>query len=177
KIVSFLNDIWISDTGLLKEYTINYASRFYDAINRDLFSFLSVMFYEIHMFRTGHLLRSTKENFLALLRDEFDKSSLTWKVLWDWTMAFPWQPALYTGLFSTEFCLWIENGAIIGRWFCMVPPRQTMGHNQMDRGCSCACLMVQIFGSSTIVKGSIEVKKGIEKGNLVLVSQIDKGKL
>ncbi|MBA0556176.1 hypothetical protein Golob_026301, partial [Gossypium lobatum] len=38
-------------------------------------------------------------------------------------------------------------------------------------------LMVEIFGSSTIVKGSIEVKKGIEKGNLVLVSQIDKGKL
>lgn len=38
-------------------------------------------------------------------------------------------------------------------------------------------LMVQIFGSSTIAKGLIEVKKGNEKGNLVLVSQIEKGKL
>nr|KJB30168.1 hypothetical protein B456_005G131900 [Gossypium raimondii] len=116
---------------------------------------------------------------LALLMEQFDKSSLTWKVLWDWTMAFPWQPALYTGLFSTELCLWIEipsmcEGASFA-WFLLGERWGTT--KWIGVALVLGNLMVQIFGSSTIVKGSIEVKKGIEKGNLVLVSQIDKGKL
>ncbi|KAG4158484.1 hypothetical protein ERO13_D02G122150v2 [Gossypium hirsutum] len=147
------------------------------------------------MFRTGHFLRSTKENLFALLRDEicvvalflrlwvFDKSSLTWKVLWDWTMAFPWQPALYTGLFSIELCLWIEIPTMceVFAWFLLGERWGTTKWIGVALVLGCmivgGSLMVQIFGSSTIVKGSIEVKKGIEKGNLVLVSQIDKGKL
>lgn len=36
-------------------------------------------------------------------------------------------------------------------------------------------LMVQIFGSST-PKGSIEVERGNQKGNMLLVSEVDKGK-
>ena len=36
--------------------------------------------------------------------------------------------------------------------------------------------MVQIFGSST-PKGSIEVERGNQKGNLLLVSEMNKGKL
>ncbi|XWS60863.1 hypothetical protein CRYUN_Cryun07bG0074100 [Craigia yunnanensis] len=102
----------------------------------DLLSFLSAIFFGIHMLRTEHLSRSTKEeNFLALLGYEvcvvalfstlwfviggwfdgiqyFDKSSLTWELLWDWMVAFPWVPALYTGIFSTGLCLWIEIAAM-----------------------------------------------------------------
>lgn len=40
--------------------------------------------------------------------EDFDKSSLTWELLWDWMVSFPWVPALYTGIFSTGLCLWIE---------------------------------------------------------------------
>lgn len=37
-----------------------------------------------------------------------DPSSWTWTMFWDWMVAFPWIPALYTGIFSTGLCLWIE---------------------------------------------------------------------
>jgi hypothetical protein len=29
-------------------------------------------------------------------------------MLWNWIVTFPWIPALYTGIFSTGFCLWVE---------------------------------------------------------------------
>ena len=32
----------------------------------------------------------------------------TWSMIWVWIAAFPWIPALYTGVFSTGLCLWIE---------------------------------------------------------------------
>lgn len=38
----------------------------------------------------------------------WDPSSLTWTMFWDWMAAFPWIPAMYTGIFSTGLCLWIE---------------------------------------------------------------------
>lgn len=37
-----------------------------------------------------------------------DQASWTWAVLWDSMVAFPWIPALYTGVFSTGLCLWLE---------------------------------------------------------------------
>ena len=37
-----------------------------------------------------------------------DQASWTWAVLWDSMDAFPWIPALYTGVFSTGLCLWLE---------------------------------------------------------------------
>ncbi|KAH9794691.1 Integral membrane protein DUF6 containing protein [Citrus sinensis] len=41
-----------------------------------------------------------------------DPSSWTWTMFWDWMVAFPWIPALYTGIFSTGLCLWIEMAAM-----------------------------------------------------------------
>ncbi|XVF50467.1 hypothetical protein PTKIN_Ptkin04bG0103600 [Pterospermum kingtungense] len=180
----------------------------------DLLSFLSAIFFGIHMLRTEHISRTTKEeNFLALLGyevcavalfstlwvvigiEDFDKSSLTWELLWDWMVAFPWIPALYTGMFSTGLCLWIEIAAmrevsatetaiIYGMeplwgagfaWFLLGERWGTTGWigAALLLGGS---LVVQIFGSST-PKGSIEVERGNQKGNLLLVSEIDKGKL
>ncbi|XVF09469.1 hypothetical protein REPUB_Repub07fG0095400 [Reevesia pubescens] len=185
----------------------------------DLLSFLSAIFFGIHMLRTGHLSRSTKkENFLALLGYEvsvvalfstlwvviggwfdgvqdFDKSSLTWEPLWDWMVAFPWVPALYTGIFSTGLCLWIEIAAmhevsatetaiIYGMeplwgagfaWFLLGERWGTTGWigAALVLGGS---LLVQIFGSSA-PKGSIEVERGNQKDNLLLVSEMNKGKL
>ncbi|KAG8651634.1 hypothetical protein MANES_06G007150v8 [Manihot esculenta] len=79
-------------------------------------------------FRTEHFSRTTKkENFFLLLGYEIlykflkklhdwiaeqDLSPWTWTVMWDWIVAFPWIPALYTGAFSTELCLWVEIAAM-----------------------------------------------------------------
>ncbi|OMO71500.1 Tubulin [Corchorus capsularis] len=185
----------------------------------DLLSFLSAIFFGIHMLRTEHLSRSTKqENFLALLGYEvcvvalfstlwvviggwFDgiqdveKSSLTWELLWDWMVAFPWLPALYTGIFSTGLCLWIELAAmrevsatetalIYGMeplwgagfaWFLLGERWGATGWigAALVLGGS---LMVQILGSSS-PKGSIESERRNQQGNLLLVSEIEKGKL
>ncbi|KAK6249793.1 hypothetical protein SCA6_003798 [Theobroma cacao] len=185
----------------------------------DLLSFLSAIFFGIHMLRTEHLSRSTKEeNFLALLgyevgvvalfstlwvviggwfdgTQDFDKSSWTWELLWDWMVAFPWVPALYTGIFSTGLCLWIEIAAmrevsatetaiIYGMepvwgaafaWFLLGERWGTTGWigAAFVLGGS---LIVQIFGSSA-TKGSVEVERGNRKGNLLLVSEVDKVKL
>ncbi|XVE58857.1 hypothetical protein DITRI_Ditri04bG0202700 [Diplodiscus trichospermus] len=186
----------------------------------DLLSFLSAIFFGIHMLRTEHLSRSTKEeNFLALLGyqicvvalfstlwvviggwfdgiQDFDRSSLTWELLWDWMVTFPWVPALYTGIFSTALCLWIEIAAmrdvsatetaiIYGMeplwgagfaWFLLGERWGTTGWigAALVLGGS---LMVQIVGSST-PKGSIDGERGNQKGNnLLLVSEMDKAKI
>ncbi|XP_059454145.1 uncharacterized protein LOC132184508 isoform X2 [Corylus avellana] len=102
----------------------------------DLLNFLSAIFFGIHMLRTEHISRSTKkEKFLPLLGYEvcvvallstiwasvgalfdpvhgFIQSSWTWTDLQDWIVAFPWIPALYTGVFSTGLCLWVEIAAM-----------------------------------------------------------------
>lgn len=88
------------------------------------------------MLRTEHISRSTaKENFLPLLGYEVcvvaissalwyilgtwfgdveggNPSSWTWTMFWDWMVVFPWIPALYTGVFSTGLCLWVEIAAM-----------------------------------------------------------------
>ncbi|XP_058183529.1 uncharacterized protein LOC131301324 [Rhododendron vialii] len=102
----------------------------------DLLNFLSAIFFGIHMLRTEHISRSTdKENFLPLLGYEVcvvaglstlwyvlaawfgdvqgsNPSSWTWTMFWDWMAVFPWIPALYTGIFSTGLCLWVEIAAM-----------------------------------------------------------------
>ncbi|XP_073144620.1 uncharacterized protein [Henckelia pumila] len=103
----------------------------------DLLNFLSAVFFGIHMLRTEHISRKTKrENFLPLLGYEvctvallsiiwyfiegwfgngFQKSSpLSWTMasVFDYILEFPWIPALYTGIFSTGLCLWIEMAAM-----------------------------------------------------------------
>lgn len=99
----------------------------------DLLTFLSAIFFGIHLLRTGHISRTTnKEKFLALLGYEvsvvavlstmwyavgglFDSSQdyeVSLAVLWDWMLVFPWIPALYTGLFSTGLCMWAEMNAM-----------------------------------------------------------------
>ncbi|GFS34402.1 hypothetical protein Acr_00g0033840 [Actinidia rufa] len=102
----------------------------------DLLNFLSAVFFGIHMVRTEHISRSTdKENFLPLLgyevcvvaisstlwyllggwfsgTQESSPSSWTWTLFWDWMVAFPWIPALYTGMLSTGLCLWVEFAAM-----------------------------------------------------------------
>ncbi|GMY18288.1 putative transporter [Fagus crenata] len=102
----------------------------------DLLNLLSAVFFGVHMLRTEHISRSTKrENFLALLgyevcvialssiiwyfiggcfggMQEFRELSWTWTMLWNWMVTFPWIPALYTGVFSTGLCLWIEMAAM-----------------------------------------------------------------
>ncbi|KAM3319963.1 hypothetical protein P3S67_007163 [Capsicum chacoense] len=102
----------------------------------DLLNFLSALFFGVHMLRTEHISRSTnKENFIPLLGYEMlvvalistlwyfiggsffgtralNPSDLTWSTFWSSTLSFPWIPALYTGLFSTGLCLWIEMAAM-----------------------------------------------------------------
>ncbi|MFS7959459.1 putative EamA domain-containing protein [Helianthus anomalus] len=98
----------------------------------DLFNFLSALFFGIHMLRTEHISRKTdKANFLPVLGYEVcvvALSSIIWHLIGrvidgnleyhpsSWTsemfvneiMKFPWIPALYTGVFTTGLCLWIE---------------------------------------------------------------------
>ncbi|KAH6801778.1 hypothetical protein C2S51_033224 [Perilla frutescens var. frutescens] len=98
----------------------------------DLFNFLSAIFFGIHTLRTEHISRTTrKENLLALLGYEVavvaalstlwclmgsnlvgiqENDGISWT--WDWIFAFPWIPALYTGVFSTGLCLWGEIAAL-----------------------------------------------------------------
>ncbi|KAJ8547003.1 hypothetical protein K7X08_004454 [Anisodus acutangulus] len=102
----------------------------------DLLNFLSALFFGVHMLRTEHISRSTsKEDFISLLGYEmlvvalvstlwyfiggslFGTQSLslsdwTWSTFWSSTLSFPWIPALYTGLFSTGLCLWIEMASM-----------------------------------------------------------------
>ncbi|KAL8035010.1 hypothetical protein ABFX02_12G069200 [Erythranthe guttata] len=103
----------------------------------DLLNFLSAVSFGIHMLRTEHISRSTKrENVLALLGYEVcvvallstvwyfvegcfgggilesNPFSWTWATVLDWISSFPWLPALYTGIFSTGLCLWVEMSAM-----------------------------------------------------------------
>lgn len=103
----------------------------------DLLNFLSAVFFGIHMLRTEHISRSTiKENYLPLLGyeictvallstiwysmetwfgggiQESNISSWTWATCWHLIATFPWIPALYTGIFSTSLCLWVEIAAM-----------------------------------------------------------------
>lgn len=102
----------------------------------DLLNFLSAVFFGVHMLRTEHIARSTnKKDFVSLLGYEVcvvalcstiwyfvggcsdgiqacDPSSWTWTMVWHWMVTFPWIPALYTGVFSTGLCLWIEMAAM-----------------------------------------------------------------
>lgn len=102
----------------------------------DLLNFLSALFFGVHMLRTEHIARRTKkEKFLPLLGyevcvvavlsttwylvggwsgglQECDPSLWTFTKFWDWMIAFPWIPALYTGIFSSGLCLWGEMAAM-----------------------------------------------------------------
>ncbi|XP_057445450.1 uncharacterized protein LOC130737651 isoform X2 [Lotus japonicus] len=102
----------------------------------DLLNILSAVFFGIHMLRTEHTSRSiSKERYLPLLGYEICMVALfsaiwcligsstdgaqhplpsfwTWSMLRDWMVGFPWIPAIYTGIFSTGFCLWIEMSAM-----------------------------------------------------------------
>ncbi|XP_039127318.1 uncharacterized protein LOC120263469 isoform X2 [Dioscorea cayenensis subsp. rotundata] len=100
----------------------------------DALNLLSAMSFAIHMLRTEQISRSTKkEKFLPLLGYEvcvvafsstiwfFFKGvfanlnqlrSWTRMLSWDWMTSFPWLSALYTGIFSTGFCLWAEFAAM-----------------------------------------------------------------
>ncbi|KAL8471041.1 hypothetical protein ACS0TY_033565 [Phlomoides rotata] len=103
----------------------------------DLLNFLSAVSFGIHMLRTEHISRSTKrENLLPLLGYEIcivallstvwyftggwlggsihesNPFSWTWGTILDWMSSFPWVPALYTGIFSTGLCLWVEMSAM-----------------------------------------------------------------
>ncbi|CAJ1932435.1 unnamed protein product [Sphenostylis stenocarpa] len=102
----------------------------------DLLNFLSAVFFGIHMLRTEHISRSiSKKKFLPLLGYEICMvvlfsviwyllggymngsqhpfpSSWTMKMLRDWMIGFPWIPAIYTGIFSTGICLWVEMTAM-----------------------------------------------------------------
>ncbi|KAJ0545321.1 putative Bet v I/Major latex protein [Helianthus annuus] len=100
----------------------------------DLFNLLSALSFGIHTLRTEHISRKTdKANFLPVVGYEvfiIALSSIIWYLIGglidgnleyrprpsSWAsemfvkeiMKFPWIPALYTGVFSTGLCLWIE---------------------------------------------------------------------
>ncbi|KAL6175304.1 hypothetical protein ACLB2K_051945 [Fragaria x ananassa] len=103
----------------------------------DLLNLLSAVFFGVHMLRTEHISRNTKrENFFPMLGYEIcvvaslstiwyligawsggglhdlNLSLWTWDMLWEWMVVFPWIPALYTGIFSTVLCLWVEMAAM-----------------------------------------------------------------
>ena len=70
---------------------------------------------------------------------DFDKSYLTWELLWDWMMAFPWLPALYTGIFSTGLCLWIE---VFSRELIQV---ESTNKNELQKSLSFAAQIIPDF--------------------------------
>eukprot|EP01018_Ginkgo_biloba_P028470 Gb_08975 [translate_table: standard] len=102
----------------------------------DFWSILSALFFGIHMLRTEHYSRlMKKDKFLALLgyeifvialfsaiwyclrNDIFDVplmslEDIDWMGTWEKIVALPWLPILYTGIFSTGFCLWAELAAM-----------------------------------------------------------------
>ncbi|KAJ4848888.1 hypothetical protein Tsubulata_042587 [Turnera subulata] len=102
----------------------------------DLLNFLSAVFFGVHMLRTEHISRNTKQrNLLPILgyqvcviaisstmwyfvrgclsgNQASQQSYWTWTMVWHWVATFPWIPALYTGVFSTALCLWIEMTAM-----------------------------------------------------------------
>ncbi|KAL2546174.1 uncharacterized protein Fot_15407 [Forsythia ovata] len=183
----------------------------------DLLSFLSAVFFGIHMLRTEHISRSTsKENFLPLLGYEIctvsllstvwysmetwfgggihesNISSWTWATCWHSIATFPWIPALYTGIFSTGLCLWVEIAAM-----CDVSATETaiiyglepvwgagfawllLGERWGVSGWVGAALViggsltVQIFGASS--DSTIEYKRSNTKSNDLLISDEQNG--
>lgn len=102
----------------------------------DLLNFLSAVFFGVHMLRTEQISRSiNKKDFLPVLGYEvcvvavfsmiwyffggwfggtlkLNPSSWTWEAFLDSVVRFPWIPAIYTGIFSTALCLWVELSAM-----------------------------------------------------------------
>ncbi|OWM86194.1 hypothetical protein CDL15_Pgr011018 [Punica granatum] len=83
----------------------------------DLFNLLSAVFFGVHILRTEHISRTMdKKSFLPLLGYEStiqeSGASWTWAMVWESLVEFPWIPALYTGVFSTGLCLWLEMVAM-----------------------------------------------------------------
>jgi len=102
----------------------------------DFWSLLSAIFFGIHMLRTEHFSRITKKDkFLGLLGYEIVVIALlsaiwywwtsdtfsflhmnfkdtSWTESWESLVALPWFPIIYTGIFSTGFCLWAELAAM-----------------------------------------------------------------
>ncbi|WVZ81609.1 hypothetical protein U9M48_028964 [Paspalum notatum var. saurae] len=102
----------------------------------DLLNLLSAFSFAIHMLRTEHISRNMKkEKFLTLVGCEvfivalISAASYIFKCLtqnaqhWNFkawpptglfgnAISFPWTAILYTGIFSTSFCLWAEMAAM-----------------------------------------------------------------
>ncbi|CAL5038000.1 unnamed protein product [Urochloa decumbens] len=102
----------------------------------DLLTLISAFSFAIHMLRTEHVSRNMKkENFLTLVGCEvfvvalisaatyilkcFIHNVQHWNFkswppteLFGMAMALPWPAILYTGTFSTSFCLWAEVAAM-----------------------------------------------------------------
>lgn len=102
----------------------------------DLLNLLSAFSFAIHMLRTEHISRNMKkENFLTLVGCEvfvvalisaasyifkcFTRNVQHWNFkkwppleLFGIVISFPWPAILYTGIFSTSFCLWAEVAAM-----------------------------------------------------------------
>ncbi|XP_028759054.1 uncharacterized protein LOC114717970 [Neltuma alba] len=181
----------------------------------DLLNFLSAVCFGVHMLRTERISRSiSKEKFLPLLGYQICIVALfsaiwylvgscfggvhdSWPSSWSWTMlrdlmvTFPWIPALYTGIFSTGLCLWIEMAAmrdvsatetaiIYGlepvwgaafAWFLLGERWGALGWigAALVLGGS---LTVQIFGSASESK---QEQKGNKKHQNVLVSDEEDG--
>ncbi|KAH9763504.1 Integral membrane protein DUF6 containing protein [Citrus sinensis] len=126
---------------------------------------------------------------------DFDQSPWTWTMLWDWMVTFPWVPALYTGIFSTGICLWIEIAAmrdvsatetaiIYGleplwgagfAWFLLGERWSTAGWigAALVLGGS---LLVQMYRSSSPDK-SLKAEECTKTGSLLLIPELDKEKL
>ncbi|XP_057961942.1 uncharacterized protein LOC131153566 isoform X4 [Malania oleifera] len=110
-------------------------------------------------------------------------STWTWTMFWNWMCTFPWIPVLYTGIFSTGLCLWIEDvsatetAIIYGMepvwgagfaWFLLGERWGTAGWIGAPL-VIVGSLMVQIFGSSTPTK-SRKDEESSQKGDYPSVS-------
>ncbi|KAL6838602.1 hypothetical protein ACP4OV_031559 [Aristida adscensionis] len=102
----------------------------------DLLNLLSAFSFAVHMLRTEHISKNIKkENFLILVGCEvfvvalisaatfmfkcFIQNVQHWnfkawppRELFGMVVSFPWPAILYTGIFSTSFCLWAEVAAM-----------------------------------------------------------------
>ncbi|XP_057815217.1 uncharacterized protein LOC131028868 isoform X1 [Cryptomeria japonica] len=102
----------------------------------DFWNLLSAIFFGIHMLRTEHFSRNTRtDKYLGLLGYEISVIAFV-SAIWYWwandmlsfnfmhledvnwmdslqnLVTLPWLPIIYTGFFSTGFCLWAELAAM-----------------------------------------------------------------
>lgn len=76
---------------------------------------------------------------------ESNISSWTWATCWHLIATFPWIPALYTGIFSTSLCLWVEVQYLVFKMKCLFLITFLLLTLDVCKGCSFSLFEVHYF--------------------------------